>query len=346
MTKKTTLKLLAFICLIGISMIWQSCQKEPDLVGKGDVNFNVLSDISKGLKCITCDMNHADKVIITVQYDDGSPTDYTQYQLDIHSMGGTFITKKIALPFGNYKVTEFYIIDALDNIIFASPLDGSVMAQNVENPLPILFSVDEKNISAVDIEVLCAKSLKPEDFGLVQFPVIEVETFQFLISVSELGTDQLLTANITVSSGAYSYQQVLVDNIVTVKDGYDSYIISINKEGYLGFIVTLSNSELKEFAKIPLIVELSLSSTFLDIFHHLDFNDIITTQYGPDAKLNLNGGGKYDWSALVNSITNPLSIAPYLIEKYGSNHIPILVGNHAYDWRYLNTNELSDCVLP
>ncbi|NOU19494.1 MAG: DUF4458 domain-containing protein [Bacteroidales bacterium] len=263
--KKQTLTITALTCLIVVSTIWYSCQKEPDNLEKVEVSFNVSSngnDLIKslGLKSSqTFSLNDAEKVIITVQKENGSPTDYTLYELDLFKMVDASITKKITLPVGNYKVTEFYVIDALDSIIYASPLEGSLMAQNVSDPLPVLFEVAEKKSKSVNIEVISTKKLKPEDFGLIRFPLVEVETFQFLINASEFGTDQLLQANMNITSGIYSYTQELdsiVDNIATVKDGYTDYILTIESEGYQTFIDTLTNSELKKYDSIPLIVEL------------------------------------------------------------------------------------------
>lgn len=263
--KKQVLKVLAVTCLLGISTIWYACQKESNNIGKVEVSFNVLANSTNlkstsGLKSIQAyDLNDADKVIITVQKDDGSPTDYTQHELDIYKMGDAFITQKIVLPFGDYKVTELYIIDALDSIIFAGPLEGSLMAQNVTDPLPVFFDVTEKQSKAVDVEVISTEKLKPEDFGLIRFPIVKIETFQFLINVSEIGTDQFLMADIAVVSGMYSYTQELdsvVDNIVTVKDGYADYILTIESEGYQTFVDTLTNIELKQYSSTPLVVEL------------------------------------------------------------------------------------------
>lgn len=264
--KNQILKVATLVCLISMPLLWYACQEEPSVLEKGEVSFTVISASSSELKRKSTkvyDLNDVEKVIITIQESDGTPTDYTQYELNIYKMGDVFITKKIALTFGSYKVTEFYIVDALDSIIFASPIEGSLMAQNVNDPLPVLFDVTQKS-KAVNIEVVSTENLKPEDFGLIRFPVIEVETFQFLINVSEVGTDQLLNAYLTITSGGYIYSQQLdsvVENIVTLKDGYVDYILSIESTGYQTIVDTLTNTELKQYYSIPLIVELEELST-------------------------------------------------------------------------------------
>ncbi len=305
--KKKVLKVTALICVIGISMIWFACQKESEIIGKGEVSFNISSQSVSELKSTqSYDLNNADKVILTVQENDGSPTDYTQYELNIHKMGNAFITKKIALQFGAYKVTEFYIIDALDSVIYASPLEGSLMAQNVTDPIPVLFNVTEKQSRAVEIEVISTKNLKPEDFGLIRFPIVEIKTFQFLINVSELGTDQLLIADLTITNGSYSYSQKLdsiVDNIVTIKDGYESYILTIESIGYQAYIDTLTNTELKYYESIPLIVEIEkITIPTEGLVAHYPFNGNAN-----DESENGNDGTNYGATLVSDRFGNPNS---------------------------------------
>ena len=260
--KKLIFNTIVAACLISMTFIWQACQKEPyDIESEVvELSFNVVGKSSSGLKSAPAtDLQNAEKVILTVQKEDGSPTDYTQYELDIHKLGNAYITKKIMLPFGDYKLTEFYIIDCQGSIIFASPLEGSLLAQHVADPLPIMFNISEKKSKAVEVEVISTESLNPKDFGLVRFPVTEVETFQFIISVSELGTDKLLSACLTITSGSYSYSQgldTIADNIITIKDGFEEYVLNVESYGYYNCVATITNIELKAYDSTPLIVEL------------------------------------------------------------------------------------------
>lgn len=257
--KKRLLKLFA-VCLIIMSIIYLSCQKETETSGQNEVQFVINPKIISQLKSTkTNELTDAKKVIITIETSEGLSTDYSQYELILHKIGSDFITKKIALTFGNYQVTEFYVLDALDSIIYASPIEGSLMAQNIEDPLPINFTVDAKESIAISVEVISTANLKPQDFGLVQFPLIEVETFQFLVSVSELGTSNLLISDLTITSGTYQYLQTLdsiVDNIITLKDGYTEYILKAEVTGFKQFVDTFLIDELKNYDNLPLIIEL------------------------------------------------------------------------------------------
>ena len=269
--KKQTIRVLALVCLIGITTFWQSCQEDPIDVPNDpvEVSFNIIASNTATLKNTPlADLENAQKVILTIQKCDGTPTDFIQHELDIYKLGDADITGKIALLFGSYKITEFYVLDDLDNIVYTSPLEGSLMAQNVTDPLPVLFNVSQKKSKAVEVEVVSTANLQAEDFGLVRFPITEVETFQFLISVSEQGMEKLLKAGLTVSSNGYSYTQELdsiVDNKLTIKDGYEEYALTITAIGYGTYKGTFTNAELKQYTIIPLIIELEyLTVTDID----------------------------------------------------------------------------------
>ena len=335
--KKQTIRVLALVCLISITTFWQSCQEEPIDIPNDpvEVSFNIVATNSVDLKSTPpLDMENAKKVILTIQKYDGITTGYTQHELDIYKLGDAYITGKIALMFGSYKITEFFVLDDLDNIVYASPLEGSLMAQNVTDPLPVLFSISEKKSKAVEIEVLSNANLQAEDFGLVRFPIIGVGTFQFLISVSEQGMEKLLKAGLTVSSNGYSYTQELdsiVDNKLTIKDGYEEYALTITAIGYGTYKGTFTNAELKQYTIIPLIIELEyLTVTDIDgnVYRAVQIGDQVwmaenlkTTHYADgtpiqrilgDSAFAETYGALYLWTAAMNaeasSTTNPSGI--------------------------------------
>ncbi|HUX97516.1 MAG TPA: hypothetical protein VMV47_17415 [Bacteroidales bacterium] len=178
-------------------------------------------------------------------------------------MNGSYYTQKLVLKTGTYKLTEFVLIDASGNTIYAAPLAGSQEAQNVTNPLPITFTV-EKNISSpVNVQVLSTAAHTPEDFGLSHFPVTEIKTLSFMIGVIDNSSDDILPATLTVSNGAYTYVQNLdsvLNNVVTVTDGLPDYTLTVEHTGFITFTHTYTIDSLKIFedaaGNLPLLVEL------------------------------------------------------------------------------------------
>jgi len=267
MKKTKTLLMAMSVILMGSLLL--TCQKESDtpLATDNEVAFAINISNLKSATQLKSSMDYnladADKIILTIQNSDGSPTKYTDAEVKIEQMNGIYYTKKIVLKTGNYKLTDFAIIDQADSTIFVSPLTGSQEAQNVSSPLPVAFSVAKDITTPVNVEVLSTEKKTPEDFGLNRFPIIEVKTFGFMIGVADIESDKLLTAKLTVSNGSYSYVQNLdsiTNNVVTVKDGLSNYTLKVEKSGYNTYTHTYPIDSIKMFrdsiGNLPLIIEL------------------------------------------------------------------------------------------
>jgi uncharacterized protein (TIGR02145 family) len=156
------------------------------------------------------------------------------------------------------------ILDEDGNIIYAAPEEGSLQAQNVDDPLPIEFVISLDEILDLEVEVLSTENLGLEDFGLVGFDLSLVDLFRFYINVSEKGNlETLLSAELVVTSDSYSFHQELepiASNSIVIKDGFSTYDISVSLDGYLDYAITLSREELIQYESTPLTIELETAS--------------------------------------------------------------------------------------
>ena len=237
-----------------------ACKKDnyepPQEQKTGSVSFSSVENILKSTAEYTLDS--ATAIFLTITDSDGNPTDYFEKEIVLHKMQGSLFSQKLAFIVGSYKLTEFFLMDENDTAIFVAPIEGSLQAQNVINPLPINFNVIKDVCNDINVEVINSSGLTPPDFGYDRFPVDEVETFSFIISVFELGSNDPLASDLTITSDSYTYQQAIAldSNEVKIKDGYDNYTLTIEKEGYQTYINTFTNAELKTYSEIPLVVEL------------------------------------------------------------------------------------------
>ncbi len=240
-----------------------SCSKEnnieDELFEKQNVEFVIGNGkIQKGTK--NNKLDDATKVVITIQNSDGTATEYTSSELNLYNTNGNYSTQKIALPVGaDYKITEFLLLDVSNNTIFACPLENSQQAPNVTDPLPINFNIIKDVSTPVNVEVISTENLTPEDFGLTRFIILEVGTFNFLVSVSELGSNELLTADLIITKNEYSITtslEAIVNNIVNIKDEFTDYTLTINKTGYLAYEQNFTIEQLQIYETKPLVIEL------------------------------------------------------------------------------------------
>ena len=260
-------------------LITFSCSKNNENYGiiNDEISFTIsFSGLSNSLKSVNLNdsfptLDDAKQIVLTIKSTNGEDTKYNSEKIEIFKMNGKYFSQKLSLVAGDYKLTEFFLIDSSNNTIFATPITGSLQVQNVDRPLPIDFSIAKDQITSVNVEVLATTGLSPADFGLVGFIFHEVPTFSFLINVSEKGQmDSLLTAPIIITNGSYNYSQTvgnIGNDIITIRDGYPDYNLLIAKEGYVPYNVTFSVDSLKQHTEFPLTIELEkeVPETVVDI---------------------------------------------------------------------------------
>jgi hypothetical protein len=91
-------------------------------------------------------------------------------KLPLYSFGQSYMTEEFELHTGTYKLTQFAVLDETNKIIFATPSEGSALAQYVLDPLPIEFSVNENEDTHIIPQVLAVfEDDLPEYFGYASF---------------------------------------------------------------------------------------------------------------------------------------------------------------------------------
>lgn len=281
---------------IAILTVGMSCNKDNSSVndGKGEIEFSMKSVNSLLKSTMVNNITNVSKAIISIEKLDGSQTDFTYKEISIYKMNEEYFTQKIALTTGFYKLTEFFLLDENGNTVYACPKEGSSQAQNVNQPLSISFDIEKDKSVSVTVEVISTEDLTPADFGLIWFPIAEVETFSFMISVSEKGTNTLLPAKILVTADSYSFSQNLeeiVTNIVKIKSGYDEYVLTISYSGYKTVNQSYTKEGLVQFSETPLVVEMEkdltdngpilkmpFNGSIVDITDHIASNQIYPYQ--------------------------------------------------------------------
>jgi hypothetical protein len=247
--------------LLGLLITFSSCKKEKEFEvnGEGKVAFSFNFNASQ-LKNSACDMSKVVSAVITVKTILGEATDYTSSAITIYKMNDRVFTQKIALEIGDYKVTEFLLVDAQGNVLYAVPVAGSLLGESVVSPLPLAIKVKKDLSQDYPIEVVCVDGFNPKDFGLTWFGIAEAQVCKFLLSVSELGSNQLLAGDVTVTGLNYNYTQTfsesVVPNVILIKCGLSKYTITIDVPGYEKWEKVLTAEEIAKYKDFPLVVEL------------------------------------------------------------------------------------------
>lgn len=89
----------------------------------------------------------------------------TNQKIALHH-DGKYITDTLTLTSGQYKISRFTIVDKNGITRFATPLSGSEMAGQVQQPLYISFALPKPTVSTIAIDVLrIAAGAQPQQYG-------------------------------------------------------------------------------------------------------------------------------------------------------------------------------------
>jgi hypothetical protein len=250
-----------FIALVlGIVII--SCNKKDEPVKSGKVQFSVTGETKTTRKSATT-LEQPAYILINVEDASGKAV-YFHEKIELYSFNGSYLSKPVDLKPGDYKLTEFMVLDYSNQVIYATPKTGSAKEYLVNNPLDISFTINEDEVTKLTPEVLSAEELSPADFGYLDASFELVKTFDFLICVfvynENLKNLELTTASLTVNNGTkdlYTLPLEAKTNQVTVNDGYSTYNLKVSKEGYTSYTVHLAVDSLKACYNKPLKVILN-----------------------------------------------------------------------------------------
>ncbi len=141
--------------------------------------------------------------------------------MQLLKVGSKYITEPIALHAGDYAITDFMLVDADNEVLFATPQAGSPLAGAVSHPLPYSFTVSADVASTLDVEVIAVGELDPEDFGYASFGIQVNNVNAFKLSVFIPGDNglDLTDAQAFIMSGYDTLQ--LID--LEAEDQHDPF---------------------------------------------------------------------------------------------------------------------------
>ena len=240
------------LCLVVVAMLITSCKKEEDAIKQtGEVEFVFSALDNSGSR----ELEDVPVTAVLLSIEDASGNSiYHLEEVELYKLNGQYVSKPLALEEGEYKLTEFMVVDQSKEIKFVTPIAASKKAYLVQASLPIAFGVNKDKVGKLAIEVLDIAESSPADFGYTTFfDFSVVETFDFLVGVFVFNTDvdnyELTQADIQVSYGdeiLYEGSVEAVTNKITLRDGYDNYKLLIEKEGYHAYEETFTGETLKQ----------------------------------------------------------------------------------------------------
>lgn len=220
---------------------FNACDKTTD-PAKCTIEFSLSMPQEQGSQksgLQTDSLPPAYQLLISVEDMTGNPV-ITDKPVPVYAFGTGFISDKIEINAGEYKLVKFLVINPSGEVVFASPLAGSPMAYLSKKPLPIPFRVIPGIVNQVVPEVLPVAGQSPEQFGYVSFGINIINPVVFytaavidnpmIMAPSPLYTE----ANLTVyarDGWYYSFKLFAGVNRIMIRRS-DVYKFVVEKEGY------------------------------------------------------------------------------------------------------------------
>ena len=225
-----------FLVTFLISACFQSCNEESLAPGteKIQFSFSVNPKENSGGRT-TSDLPEGVTLLISLADQAGNAV-FTHHRLNILRLGDTYISAPLELTRGNYKVTDFMLVDASSEVLYATPHRGSPLAKVVKHPLPRSFGVGVNSVKNVPMEVIDVQEAAPEDFGYASFQIALVHPWRISVFVFKDGKLSLTDANAyLLQEGIEQFEFSLNPriNLLGFKgDPEANYELVVTKEGY------------------------------------------------------------------------------------------------------------------
>lgn len=332
-TMKNLLKLTLISLFLGL--LFGSCNKPTENIQKVEsfIEFSFsLSPLKSGY------VQGLTNVVVTIEDLQGNVIKNME-KVEIYSMNEYYLSKPISILTGDYKLTSFIVLDADNNVVYASPVEGSEKAYLVENPLPLEFKVQKDNVTKLVPEVLSTAESLPEDFGYSTFGFEISQTFDFLVGAfiynEAILNFELTTATITVYSnddlvysgelqatgGVYpdNYNPLGITNKIALPERFESFTVEISKDGYQKYCKSFTKEELRLYYRSedngPLVVILEPIVDISGLIAYYPFNGNANDASGYDnngvvygATLAADRKGNDNCAYSFNGIDNYISV--------------------------------------
>ncbi len=267
---KTSIRLLCISLIVLTVTGLSSCKKDSGNNGIGTIEFSLnLPDGSGQLKSTSMDGAMVSyQLMISVEDTKGNSV-LSDKLIPLYTFGTNFVSEKVELKSGEFRLTKFMVIDPSGVVLYATPLAGSPLAYLTGKPLPLTFKIVPGQITPVLTEVLLVGNLAPSQFGYTIFGIqiikpLDFYTFCIIDNPLIMAPTKMTSAKLTISNNnGWSYTFNLRDTVnhLTIRGGSEKYTFLLEKEGYTSQKLQFAGQQLLEATKEkPLVLKIPVGS--------------------------------------------------------------------------------------
>lgn len=223
--------------LLGFLLLCSCSQEQVDekIEQKGEMIFNLSLSNENGQLREALAIPAGSYLQINIETLEGEKILDNEH-IEILSFNGNYVSEALKLDIADYILTEFLVISPENEVLYATPISGSVMADLVGHSLPLPFKIEENSSVQLPLEVINVSLLLPQDIGYVSFP-FSVKEFFFLnvFKLDEKG-NSLTFAKAFIIQNEDTIKQINIKpdiNTVGLSNiGNEAFTLVIIKNGY------------------------------------------------------------------------------------------------------------------
>jgi hypothetical protein len=280
---KTITRLLPLMIIIIIMTGFSSCTKSSDEMNLGKAEFSLSLPSSSLTKSVTVVDSGIVSYQLMISVDDlNGKNVFSDKLIPLYTFGTGFVSDKIEIKAGEFRLTKFMVINPSGAVIYASPLKESPLAYLTTKPLPFTFNIFPGKVTTVLPEVLSVGNQPPDQFGYANFGtqiIKPLEFYAFCIIDNPLimAPTVMTSAKVTVygnNGWYYTFQLAASVNHLVIRAGSDVYTFVIEKEGY--------EKQTVKFTAQTLLASTKENPLILKIPYNSVPSTILYLQPGPD----------------------------------------------------------------
>ena len=251
---KSFVSFLSLLLLLAMAGAFHACESLfPDKTGKGSLEISINTHSDNFLKSATNDTIPGDTsvtvppvvsshhILVTITKEDGVIV-LDDELIPVFNFGSGFVSNKIELNSGNYRLTKFMVINPEGRVIYAAPLEGSPKSYLVTKCLPVDFIISPESVTRVVPEVLAVSNETPSEFGYAAFGFQVVRPLPFYVmavitddSIRNISSGTPTEALLTIfapNDWQHSFKLEPSVNRLEIRGGSEYYLLVGEKESY------------------------------------------------------------------------------------------------------------------
>lgn len=220
-----------------------SCEESYVGTEIGSAEFSIAVPGNDGTKSASTNdsLTTAYQIMVSVTDLQGNPV-LTDKMIPLYTFGTEFVSEKLELKTGEFRLTKFMVMNPTGAVIYAAPVAGAPLAYLCSKPLPFPFAIKAGEVTKVLPEVLTVGSQSPAQFGYASFGVQIIKPLDlWVVAVLDnpliMAPTQMTNARLTVgtpSGWKFTFNLTPSINHLIIRGGSEKYYFVLEKDGYQG----------------------------------------------------------------------------------------------------------------